>query len=39
MEVEVMVTGVNDGTNKRQVGIKQTGHEDWSLQRYFRTLL
>jgi hypothetical protein len=31
MEVEVMVTGVKGGTNQRQVGIKQTGHEDWSL--------
>jgi hypothetical protein len=31
MEVEVMVTGANDGTNQTQVGIKQTGHADWSL--------
>ena len=31
MEVEVVVTGVNDGTNQRQVGITRTGHADWSL--------
>jgi len=31
MEVEVMVTGVNDGTKQGQVGIKQTANADWSL--------
>ena len=31
MEVEVVGTGVNIGTNQTQVGIKQTGHADWSL--------
>jgi hypothetical protein len=29
MEEEVMVTGVNDGTNQMQAGIKYNGQEEW----------
>jgi hypothetical protein len=39
MEVEVMVAGVNDGTNPKQVGIKHNEQADWPLYHYFRTLI
>jgi hypothetical protein len=31
MEVEVMVTGVNDKTNQKHLGIKHNGQADWPL--------